>query len=308
MWPVLNALVPVFACIALGYGLKRYDFPGNGIWAPLNKLVYYVFYPVLLIENLATAQLGGAADILPLGLAMVGAQLAMTVVLAATRLVMQPKGPQYSSMFQGAVRWNGFVALAAIAPLYGQEAIALAAIALAFMVPTANVLSVFILARHAGNEPVKLATVANILVRNPLLIACVIGIGINASGVAVPSPILGIAEVLGDAALTIGLLCVGAGLEFVALRHGAGMLVGTTLLKLVGMPILAFGTMSLAGVSGLPFMVGMVCASVPGATSSYILARQLGGDAPLMAGMITASTLVAALTMPLVIILTAQPL
>jgi predicted permease len=56
-------------------------------------------------------------------------------------------------------------------------------------------------------------------------------------------------------------------------------------------------------VEGITRDIAILCASVPGATSAYILARQLGGDAQMMAGMITATTVAALVTMPLVLAL-----
>lgn len=306
MIDIIFALAPVFLCIAIGFAVRRIGFPGEEFWPPLNRVVYYIFYPALLVENLATADLGGPETILPLGLALVGAQCVMAFVMSLIRRTIRPTGPQYSSMFQGTVRWNGFVAIAAIAALYGPDGVTLAAIALAFMVPVANVLSVYVLAKHASGGPVKAQMVVQQLVRNPLLIACFVGIAINAAGIALPRPVIDTVGVLGDAALTMGLLAVGAGLEFEAARKGSRLIGLVCVLKLVVMPVFAFTAMSLAGVTGLAFLVGMVCAAVPGATSSYILARQLGGDAPLMAGIITAGTLAAFVTMPVMLIVVAR--
>jgi len=42
-------------------------------------------------------------------------------------------------------------------------------------------------------------------------------------------------------------------------------------------------------------------AALPTATSSYILARQLGGDAPLMAAIVSGQTLLAVATIPLIL-------
>ncbi len=307
MIEIIFALAPVFLCIAIGFVIRQMGFPGEAFWPLLNRVVYYIFYPALLVENLATADLGGPSVIFPLGLALVGAQILMAFVMSLSRRALKPTGPQYSSMFQGTVRWNGFVAIAAIAALYGPDGVTLAAIALAFMVPVANVLSVYVLAKHASAAgPVKARMVAEQLIKNPLLIACVIGILLNALSIPLPRPALDTIGVLGDAALTMGLLAVGAGLEFESARRSSGLIALTCVLKLVIMPVFAFTAMSLAGVSGLAFMVGMVCAAVPGATSSYILARQLGGDAPMMAGIITAGTLAAFVTMPVMLIVVAR--
>jgi hypothetical protein len=50
------------------------------------------------------------------------------------------------------------------------------------------------------------------------------------------------------------------------------------------------------GVTGEARTVAIICAAVPPASSAYILARQLGGDATLMATLITVLTLVSVFT------------
>ena len=146
---ILTPLVPVFLCILIGLAMTRTGFPGGkekaeDFWRPLERLNYFILLPVLLFENLATADLSGV-DVMPLGLSLVGAQFAMTLLMVLVKLALKPDGPTYSSMFQGAVRWNGFIALGVTGALMGDNGIALTAIALAFMIPVANVLSVLVL-------------------------------------------------------------------------------------------------------------------------------------------------------------------
>ena len=106
-------------------------------------------------------------------------------------------------------------------------------------------------------------------------------------------------EILGSAALTLGLLCVGAGLEPGRLGRNPPALVAANMLKLVVMPVATWGFCRLLGVEDVTAATAVLFTAAPVSASSYVLARQLGGDAPLMAALITVSTIVAALTMPL---------
>ncbi len=297
---ILNALLPVFICIAIGFVIKRRGFPGDDLWAPLNALGYYIFFPALLFGTLATSPFDGEVAG-KLGGTLVAAQLSMALILTIIRRIWRIPGPAYSSVFQGAVRWNGFVALAIIAALYGDEGITIAAIAFAFMVPTANVLSVFALTRHAANEPATLRTVISLLARNPLILSCLAGATLNVAGITLPTAFVKTLDVLGAPALPIGLLGVGAALTFTSFKVDVWLVTLTTVLKLLAMPAIIYGLCLLMGVTGLPLVVAMTAGAVPGASASYILARELGGDAELMAALITASTLAAAITMPIIL-------
>ncbi len=299
---ILNSLIPVFLVIALGATIKRFGFPGDSLWQPLDRLTYYVFFPALLLHTLATADLS-TFDVWPMAYTLWAGLFSMVALLMALRATSNLTGPQFSSVFQGAARWNGFVALAAIGQLYGPEGLALAAVVFAVLVPTVNILSVLILTRYAGDTPAGFGTVLKLLCKNPLILACAAGILLNVTGLRLPGPLAPTADILGKAALTMGLLAIGAGLRLDHAFKTKTIVAFTSTLKLIVMPLLMFGWCVVFEVEGLARLVILLCASVPGASSSYILARQLGGDATLMASLITGSTLLAAFTMPLILML-----
>lgn len=302
MLVILNALFPVFMIIALGWVLRRTGFPGEDLWPNIDKVTYFIFYPCLLFSTLATAELG-QVEILPIGTVLFLSQITMAATIFFTRKPLSLSGPEFSSVFQGSVRWNGFIGLAAAAQLYGPAGATLVAVAIAFMVPMANVLSVFILTRYASDTPASPRDILKTMSRNPLIIACVLGILSNATGFPWPDVLYQTTNVLGRAALTLGLLAVGGGLVFGNIASN-WMTVGlTTVLKLLIMPVVVAIYGTIIGIEGLTLTVAILCGSVPGATSSYILARQLGGDATLMASLITASTVIAMISMPFILYL-----
>jgi predicted permease len=300
MLAILSSLVPVFLVIGLGFALRRKGFPGDAIWAPLDQLNYYVLFPALLLNTLATADLH-SFDIWPMAATLASGQLFIVALLIAGRRLYKIPGPEFSSVFQGAVRWNTFVALAAIASLYGKPGVTLAAVAVAVLVPIANTTCVIALTRYALNMPAHPLTLGRLLAKNPLLIACFVGIVLNATGIGLAKPLAVTAKIIGDASLTLGLLSVGAGLRVGHMVEEKYPVLYTSLLKLLVMPVVMMGMCWLYGVDGLPRLVVLICASVPGATSSYVLARQLGGHVELMASIITGGTILAVLTMPLML-------
>lgn len=300
MLPILYALIPVFLVIALGFAIRRMDFPGEALWAPLDQINYYVLFPALLCYTLAVAEIrlgeiGAMAAVLAAGM------MAMVVLLMLSKRFLPMTGPEFSSVFQGAVRWNSFVALAAIASLWGKPGLTLAAVAVAVMVPIANVVSVTVLTRYAGATPAGPAAIAKLLARNPLILACLAGIVLNLTGIGLPGPLATTFKIVGDASLTLGLLAVGAGLQVVNVLEKKWIVLYTSALKLVAMPLMMMGFCILFGVDGLARLVVLICAAVPGATSSYMLARQLGGDMQLMASLITGGTILAVVSMPLML-------
>ena len=291
------ALAPVGLVIALGWALKRWNFPGDGFWAPAERITYYILMPSLIVGNLAGAPLG-AFDIAPIIIVLVAALLIGASVMLALRRTVTPDGPAFTSLFQGAIRSNIYAAMAASVALHGDAGLTLAAVAVAAYVPTVNVLSVTVLGRFAAAEPAGWQRVAWTVARNPMILACAVGALLNATGLGAPPVIDALLDILGRSALAIGLLCVGAGLSFTGLGPARRGIAASCAVKLVLLPILAALGCWLFDLGGASATVVILFAGAPTASSAFVLARQMGGDAALMAQVVVASTLAAAVTLP----------
>ena len=299
---VFRALVDVFLLIALGIALRRLVIREDAQWTGIERFVYFVGFPALLIRTLADAPLA-SAPIGAVGGALAGAVIIMTAICLVMRPLMKIDGAAFTSVFQGATRWQTFVALAVASSLYGDTGVTLAAVAIAAMIPLLNVINVWALARFAAASPPRGRDVLVAILQNPLIWGCVIGLVLNVTGLPWPAPAAALFDALGRTSLPLGLLMVGAGLRVdQALRPRAATLVATGL-KLVVMPALAIGLGVLFGAHRTGLAVIACCAAVPTASNAYVLARQMGGDAPLMAEILTVQTIAAAVTMPAVLAL-----
>ena len=101
---------------------------------------------------------------------------AMTLVLALAQRVWGWSGPVFSSVFQGAIRFNSYVGLAAGGMLLGDEGLSLTAIAVAIMVPLLNLLCILMFSLVASQQPVRLKPVVKAIATNPLIVGSVIGV------------------------------------------------------------------------------------------------------------------------------------
>ncbi|MDF2999120.1 MAG: family transporter [Xanthobacteraceae bacterium] len=300
---VLAALVPVFLIIALGVALKRWLLPETSHWIALERLTYFVLFPALIIVSIARTDLGGVAAA-GVAAALLGAiaLLGATLLLARRPLsrALRLDGPGFTSVFQGALRWNTYIGLAVSGGLAGPAGLAVAAVAIAVIIPFANTLSVIVLARH-GTAGGDARLIARQLLRNPFIWSCALGALINVAHLPIPSVLITFADILGRASLALGLLVVGAGLRLGDLRRPRMATWLTSALKLGALPTMAIAIGVLCGLSGVDLLVVAVASAVPSAPNGYVLARQMGGDAPLLAEMLTIQTILAAVTLPLVI-------
>jgi hypothetical protein len=293
------SLLPVFTLIALGAGLRRIGLIDAGAWAGLERLTYFVLFPPLLFTSIAAGSFAGAAAA-GLAVAFVAAVAVMATLMLVARPALGLSGPAFSSVFQAGLRWNGYVALGVISALLGEAGLALAAVGFAVLVPVNNLLSVVVISRYAGAAPAPLAGVLRALAGNPLIIACALALAVVASGLEPPAPMMETLRLLGQATVALGLICVGAALDFPALRAARYPLALGSALRLLAMPATMWATCAAVGVEGDGLVIALVCAASPVATSAYILARQLGGDAGLMANIITVTTLASLVTLPLI--------
>jgi malonate transporter and related proteins len=299
---VAAALAPVFAVILLGFVFKRRRLIADAFWQPAERATFYIFFPALLVISIARTELGGA----DVGAMLAAAVLAIFVVLAgcfAVRRVLKLDGPAFTSLIQSSVRPNVYVALAAAAALYGRAGVALMSLCIAVIVPTVNLISVVALVRYAsaGDGPVRWRRTVVPVITNPLILACGLGLVLNATGLHLPPLIGPTLEILAQASLPVGLLAVGAGLQFQALRATGPSVAIASVLKLAVLPMLTLILAESLGAEALARNAAVLVASVPVSASAYVMAREMGGDAAMMAGTITTTTVFAAATMPLVL-------
>ncbi len=299
---VVGALAPVFLLILFGYGLRRFGFLPEAAWPPLERLTYFVLFPALLIEKLAGAELAGLS-VAPMASAMIVTVLAASAALLLIRPRLSLDGPSFTSLFQGSVRPNTYVGLAAAAAVYHASGIALTAIAVAAVIPLVNVLAVLVLTRYASARTVGWRGTLESILKNPIILACLAGILLNATGVGLPRAVAPLLDIVGGAALPLGLLAAGAGLKMRAARAAGTSVLFSCAVKLMVMPFLTWLACLALGVGGMTAAVAVMFNGLPGSVASYVLSRQLGGDAVLMAGILTVQTLLAMVSLPAILIL-----
>lgn len=285
-------LFPDLALILIGALLYRLTDWGDAFWSGLEKLVYYVLFPTLLFASIMRTRfaLAETAPFVATGLAALATGIALGFL---ARPVLQPQPRQFASGVQCAFRFNSYIALALASRVGGEAGLALIAVMVGFAVPIANIVAVWPLARHAN------AGVLSEMARNPLILATASGLACNFAGLSLPEPVAMTMSRLGQAALALGLLAVGAGLRFGSIHGARAFAVWITAVKLAAMPAAVLGVGTLLALPAGPMRMAMLFAAMPTATSSYVLANRMGGDGQLVAWLVSVSTLASIVTMPL---------
>jgi hypothetical protein len=289
-----NALLmlPDFGTILLGALLARRFAFQRPFWDGAERLVYYVLFPALLFNSILSAQFSFATDSLLLG-AGVATLLSAVALGFLARPLFGTEPALFASCVQTAYRYNSYVGLALAQSLFGTRGVALLALILAICIPLANLVAVTTLARHGKTN------LARELVTNPLIVSTLGGVVAHAVGLQMPAFVTSFLTRMGSASLSLGLLCIGAGLTFKTVQDDPRSLGWFTFVKLVAAPAVAIALAWLIGLRGLEAQVVLLFAALPTASSAYILAARMGGLPGPVAALITFQTLAAMATLPL---------
>ncbi|MDP1650493.1 MAG: AEC family transporter [Rubrivivax sp.] len=284
-------LLPDFALIVVGWLICRYTPLNRPVWDGAERLVYYLLFPALLFTSILRnpISLGSALPLAASGLAIVAVGVAAAYALRAWPGV---DARLHASGAQTAFRFNSYVALAMAERLAGTQGVAWTALIMSVCVPLCNVAAVWPLARHGGQGYLRE------LARNPLILATGAGLLCNLLGLRLP----GLADTtlarMGAAALPLGLMAVGAGLQFGALREGPRLAAALMSIRHLLLPAVALVLVMVTALPSGQQAIVMAFAAMPTASSAYVLAVRMGGHGAYTAGLVTLSTLIGMVALP----------
>ena len=300
MHNIITTLIPIFMLISLGYIFKRVSFPSLEFWPMMDKFTYYVLFPSLLMYKLSTANLSGinSFDVVITAIIALVLMVVLTLMLGRFKTIEKRA---FTSVIQGAIRFNTYVFLALIDALLGDSGLVIAAVLIAFAIPFINFLCIGAFSYFINKEDLNVFKFLKSIFTNPLIVACLVGGLLNISNIALPVVVLKTLAILSAAALPLGLLSVGVGLELSHINSAKYELFLAVILKLLFFPLVIVLVALFFTISNEALWVLILFASMPTASSSYILARQLGGDLKLMSSIITVQTLLSIATVGVII-------
>ncbi|WP_019139454.1 AEC family transporter [Noviherbaspirillum massiliense] len=284
-------LFPDFTLILLGFLLMRITDWGQPFWSGLEKLVYYVLFPVLLFYSTARTpfDFASAGKLLQVALFATGCGIALGWLAKP----LFRSGPMvFESGVQTAFRFNSYIGLAIASRLGGEQGTALMALIVAFAVPLCNFAAVHALVHKSGGLLAE-------LVRNPLIVATASGVLFNLLGLHLPEVVAATMSRIANASIAVGLIAVGAGLRLSGLHEAKGLAAYFIAVKLLALPLIAYAAGSWVGLTALQMQIVIMFCALPTASTAYVLAARMGGNGPFVAFLISAGTALSAVTLPL---------
>ncbi len=290
---ILEVLSPTMLLIAIGMGLAWIKFLGRPFIGELNKLAFWIALPALVFRAAAHAGSPTVETVILIGAVAAPTVLAALVswmVVLATRIPASARSTFIASSFFGNLAYIGIPIIAhslgRIALGEAPELMASSVIVMTAMTVLNNALAVAV---FQGGKFDPLSLMRHVLV-NPLVISGCLGILYAISGLKVPHAADQVLESLGSTAVPLALLCIGGSLEMTSLRGHFSWIAGASVLKVMALPLIGWAIARSLGLDPADTRVVLIFCACPTAVVAYTMASQMGGDEPLAAGAIAAST------------------
>ena len=294
----VQLLIPDFSMILFGLLLCRGTKLNRSVWQPVEALVYFFLFPVLLFHSIVKSPLdfGAASSLIAAGLLLVACGVALVWSLPWWPWLGRHVEPRlHAGAAQIGYRFNSYIALALTERLAGAPGLLLVAVLIGFCVPFINVAAVWPMARGNGRG------LWPELVRNPFIIATLLGLTANQLGLVIPAWLEPTVARIGSSALPLGLMAAGAGLQFARLLDAKAMAVALLTVRHLALPLVAWGLSHWFALAPQQATVLMVYSALPTAASAYVLAARMGYDGAYVASLVTLSTLLGMVSLPFAI-------
>ena len=278
-----EAIVPLFVLMAVGAALRKKGMLDEALLPRLNTLVFRLFLPLMLFDNIysTASSLEQAVDPALLAFAAAGV-LAVYALSLALVLAIEKRPAQRGAMIQALFRSNFLIlGLPISRSLFGEERASVTAMAVACVIPLFNVLAVVTLETFRRGGHVDAKKILRGIAVNPLIWASVLGLAALGAGVRLPAVIQTPVEELGTIATPLALLCLGASLRLDRVRGNRRNLAICVVGRLVVVPALTLPVAALLGFRGVAMGTLMAVFASPTAVTSWVMAQQMDSDGEL---------------------------
>lgn len=295
--------LPIFLITILGSLIKKHWINSSEFWRGLEKLSYYVLFPAVIFNSIILTDLASSnTSKLTTGLML--STIIVSIGLIFYRHKKKMNKMQFTSIFQGSTRYNSYILFGVSNALFDDQGLAIVSVMSAYMMAFTNILAIIIFIIFVPNKETHntkkdiITSSIKIIYTNPLIISSILGFAFNYFGGELNLGVQKTISSVADSAFAIGMFNIGASLKFVSLKDYYPQLILTSIVKLLILPLVTFLILLSMSIEGMDQSIGILYSTLPCASSSYTLSKQLGGDHDLMSSIITFTTIVSVISLP----------
>ena len=295
---IVNTIIPIFALIIMGWAAKKKGFMPPEFLAPANRLVYYLAIPAMIFRAISRTDFYAQFNSRVLACTLI-AILAVFVVAWIAGLIFRISRMQIGTFIQTSVHGNlGYIAFAVAFYFLGSEGLVRASIIGGFVMILQNFLAVIALQVNSnrGVESGNISKVILAILGNPVIVSAMGGILFSIIAIPIPLIINRCLDILSSLALPMALLLIGGSLSFERMRSRIASILSSGMLKLILLPALGVTLYRLLNLTLQDYLPGLIILASPTATVTFVMAKEMNGDADFAVAAISASTIFSAVT------------
>lgn len=286
---VIETIAPIFFIIVFGYILQRKGLLKPQFTQEANRFVFLFSLPVLIFMGImkSDARDVGLVNVLSVIVPTLAILCVALLVALALGLNKGTLGSFVQTTFHGNITYIG---LAVLYYMLGDEGLKKGSILIGFLILVNNTLAIAVISLSSGRHT-NIGKSFVSIAKTPLIVATLFGMALLYLGIPVPRLLMKSMGILANIALPMALIIIGASMSVSTIRGSFKLSWLVTVMKLMVLPFLSFLFCSFFGIPPRDALPGIILLATPAATTSFILANQLGGDTELASGVITLSTL-----------------
>lgn len=296
----LNATVPVFAVMLVGYLLRRIGFLTEEFVAVANKFVFKICLPCMLFLDLAQVDIRNQFDGAYIGFCAAVTMISILSIWGMAKLFLKDK-TEVGAFVQAAYRSSAAIlGIAFIENIYGSSG--MGPLMIIGAVPLYNIFAVIILTVESNDETVRKdksrikTTFLNIL-KNPIIIGIALGMLASLIQIKMPHMLFKSVQYLGNMASPLALIAIGAGFEGKKALAKIKPSLVAAFLKLIGLTAIFLPIAVWLGFRDQKLLALVIMLASPTTPTAYIMAKNMHGDDVLSSSVIVLTTFFSALTL-----------
>ena len=300
----LNATIPLFILIALGYFLKRVHILTDGFLAAANKFNFTITLPVLLFTDLASKNFKDTFDLKFVLFCAGSTTIGFFAAWILAKIFMKDKscvGEFVQACYRSSTAVLG---LALIQNIYGSTG--MAGMMVLGAVPLYNVYAVIVLQTESpinkkGEKNIQRALKG--IVTNPILIGVILGLVASLINIKFPTIIDTSLNYVARIATPLAVICIGGEFSFQNAFKSIKKSSLAAFVKIVLLPLVFVPIAILMGFTTEKLVAILVMLAGPTTPSCFIMAKQYGYEGTITSSAVVLTTLFSSVTLTLFILI-----
>lgn len=292
----VNAILPMFIYIVVGIIIKRAGMMSSSENKRFNKILFTFFYPVLMFDNIYSADLGAVFDgrLILFALCFVAATVLVT---AAVIVRVEKNNASRGAMIQAIYRSNFvLMGIMVVQSIFGKEGLPTATMLVTVVVPFFNFISVIILEYFRGGKADVKGIAVN-TVKNPLIIGALAGAACSVLGIGMPGVAQDVLDGMAAATMPMALIMLGVSFDPAVITAKRKNILICLIGRLAVVPAIGLPLAAAMGFTGPAFVTLLIMMASPTAVSSYPMAVAMDSDGEIAGSAVMISTPLSCITL-----------